>query len=394
MIRLVGAADATPEALLPVATQLAEARDRQLDELGPGLAVNAVVICDAEVAPRESYRVCEELGVELVCFDDSYDRPRLAQLVTAQPEDLPSSHPAVHPTHQSDAEQQAEIDRIMAEDDGAEASLQEWLSEEGDDTGTMAPHGAIDSADAADDFGEGEIPQSLLWNDRHPYQLRLFIQEEPDFEMPPISLQHLTGAALRERKLQLARAYFGFDPEVEGIGCPLTLQGYERAFFVYGGSSLIEYRKPPRLPSRRGPSVRIGTISRLTRGSYLSLSTRVGAPTSAPAQGDDILTPVDDGDIVITSRRIAFIGERSHRDWRYDQLVSSRVETLRVEGFAPSKALMMSVSNRTKVSGFYLDSDIVSTLEFVIKLARCRSADERQSLVRSLAEDTRPAAAP
>jgi len=126
MIRLVGPERCAPKELRPVATLLADARARQLNELGPGMAVNAVVICDADAVAPESYRICEALGVELICFNDTYDRLRLAQIVTAQPEDLPSTHPAVHGDHQSDAEQKAQLNAILDEDDGSADSLAEW----------------------------------------------------------------------------------------------------------------------------------------------------------------------------------------------------------------------------------------------------------------------------
>jgi len=384
MIRLAGPDRCSPDEIRPVAIELAAARDRQLIELGEGVAVNAVLICDAESVSRESYRVCESLGVELVCFNDSYDRPRLAQIVTAQPEDLSSSHPAVHSDHRSDEEQRVELEAILAEADSAAASLAEW-----DVDGHLEPcplDALLDVTSDADAVLEhdGGVPKSWAWNEHHPYELRLFWSEEPDFEMPPITLEGLSGAALSERRLQIARAYFGFDPEAEGADCSLELRGCERVFFLLSGSGLVEYRKPPRRPQRRGPSVRIGTVSRITRGTYLSMSTRVGTPAADQPPRDEILTPVDDGDIVVTSDRVAFVGERMHREWRYGQLLGSRVETLRVDGFPPTKALMMSTSNRSKVSGFYLNFGLVSTLEFMIELARCQTAEDRQKLVRSL----------
>lgn len=131
--------------------------------------------------------------------------------------------------------------------------------------------------------------------------------------------------------------------------------------------------------------MRVGAFSRITSGTFLTMSTRVGSPTAAPAPTDEVLSPVDDGDIIITTRRVAFVGERMHRDWHHDQMISSRIAPLHVEGFPPMKALLMSTSNRSKVSGFYLDPDLVGTLEFMITLARCESTEERQALVRSLA---------
>ncbi len=383
MIRLVGSDRCSPNELQPVATALAAVRDRQLQELGPGVAVNAVVVCDTASVSRESYRVCESVGVELVCFNDTYDRPRLAQIVTAQSEDLPSTHPAVHKNHQSDQERKAELDAALGDDEGALDSLAAW--EFDSDPDLFEPDTGLELAPVADELEhEGGVPRSWAWNDEHPYDLRLFWSEEPDFDMPPVSLEGLSGAALRERKVQLARAYMGFDPESEGIQCPLMLKGYERVFFVLGGSGLVEYRKPPRLPARRGPSVRVGTVSRVTRGTYLSMSTRVGSTAVDAAPAEEVLTPVDDGYIVVTSDRVAFVGERMQREWRHRQAIGSRVETLRVDGFPPAKAVMIPTSNRVRVSGFYLNDGLVSTLQFMIELARCQSAEDRQKLVRSL----------
>ncbi len=383
MIRLVQSDRCSPDELQPVAIALAAVRDRQLQELGPGVAVNAVVVCDAASVSRESYRVCESVGVELVCFNDTYDRPRLAQIVTARSEDLPSTHPAVHSDHQSDEEHQAELEPALGDDEGGSDAPAAWYPDS--DSDLFEPDAELELTTVADEFEhEGGVPKSWAWNDEHPYELRLFWGEEPDFDMPPISLEGLIGPALRERKVQLARAYMGFDPESEGIHCPLMLKGYERVFFVLSGSGLVEYRKPPRLPARRGPSVRVGTVSRITRGTYLSMSTRVGSPTVEAAPTEEVLTPVDDGYIVVTSDRVAFVGERMHREWRHRHAIGSRVETLRVDGLPPAKAVMIPTSNRAKVAGFYLSDGLVSTLQFMIELARCQSAEDRQKLVRFL----------
>ncbi len=137
---------------------------------------------------------------------------------------------------------------------------------------------------------------------------------------------------------KLARAAQAATGPGGGADSGVILKAGEVALWM-GQASLIEPRRQQGhyQGSYSGVSFRIAKGVRYT----------VGGSRGHYVPGPEVQTPVDSGRAVVTTQRVLFIGGRSNREWAYSKLVS-------VDSSANDATVLLSVSNRQKVSGLHL----------------------------------------
>jgi hypothetical protein len=82
----------------------------------------------------------------------------------------------------------------------------------------------------------------------------------------------------------------------------------------------------------------------------------------------------DNGQVLVTSRRLVFLGPRNNREWSYDRLTG-----LIHDPTAPMT--LMRVSNRKAVSGVLIDPPAAASFRFNLQLAIADAAGDRAGLV-------------
>jgi hypothetical protein len=120
----------------------------------------------------------------------------------------------------------------------------------------------------------------------------------------------------------------------------IMLTGGEVGLWAMPGS-LVE--------ARRGPGHYQGRSSGVSVPIGFGVRYRTGSSRGHYVQGKEVLTPIDAGRIVITTQRVVFAGQKQTREWRFSKLVAP-------SGINGGKGMLLSVSNRQKVSGVLFQS--------------------------------------
>lgn len=144
-----------------------------------------------------------------------------------------------------------------------------------------------------------------------------------------------------------------------GDDCPIITKRGEEALLVVRGCALVETRRP-RATYRGGSS---GMSFRIAKGVYWRVGGHRGAITPAPEETTLIDGRDGQGVLVVTNRRGVFAGNLHTREFRWDRLVSVRVERLGEDLFA----LQMPVENRQRVSGVVVDEETLPTVHSRIR---------------------------
>ena len=151
----------------------------------------------------------------------------------------------------------------------------------------------------------------------------------------------------------------------------------EAIFVVAQGTGLVE---PRRLPGEyvggyRGVSVRIAK----------GVSYRVGASRGTYARGPEQQTIVDEGETIITDRRVVFLGSTRNREWAYAKMLGYQHD--------PTGATYIQVSNRQNVSGVAYGEDVIPALPFKFDLALAHFSGELDDFREALAAQLEAATA-
>ena len=165
--------------------------------------------------------------------------------------------------------------------------------------------------------------------------------------------------------LNEARTFTGDDHEAGNF----VLHRDERTFLLARGVVLIEPRTAPGqyAGGSRGVSIRVAK----------GVSYRVGQSRGTYQPGPTRPTPIDEGDAIITNKRVIFRGPKATREWRFDKLVGS---TDSDDGYWTA----LQVSNRQKVSGIGYGSDHADIVRFRLHLALADWRGTRERLVAEL----------
>ncbi|MFE3032860.1 hypothetical protein ACFXKY_14580 [Streptomyces canus] len=118
----------------------------------------------------------------------------------------------------------------------------------------------------------------------------------------------------------------------------IILKKNEAALWV-GQASLVEPRRQPGYYSGGSAGVRL----HIAKG----VSYRIGASSRSYTPGPEVQTPVDQGSIIVTTRRVVFKGLKASREWVFDKLLG-------IDDATDGTSVLLHVSNRQKVSGLLL----------------------------------------
>lgn len=155
--------------------------------------------------------------------------------------------------------------------------------------------------------------------------------------------------------LIIATAHFA--PGVEGSEAAsygANLKKGEVLFKTYSSASLVEVKRAPGHFQAGTSSARF----RVMKG----VSVGVGGARGRYVPGPESPTPIDVGDVFITSSRVQFMGSRQSREWSFAKLI----------GLQPSEDgqwTAMPVTNRQKVSGIGYGQDMAFEVNFWLELA-------------------------
>ncbi|MCU1615932.1 MAG: hypothetical protein JWO98_3472 [Frankiales bacterium] len=123
-----------------------------------------------------------------------------------------------------------------------------------------------------------------------------------------------------------------------GIEAGIMLKAGEVALWS-GAASLVE----PRRQQGHYEGAYSGVSFRIAKGVRYT----VGGSRGHYVPGPEVQTPIDTGRAVITTQRVVFSGGKANREWAFAKLVS-------MDSSADDATVLISVSNRQKVSGLHL----------------------------------------
>lgn len=145
----------------------------------------------------------------------------------------------------------------------------------------------------------------------------------------------------------------------------VVLKHGERLFCYAAAAQLVEMRHA----TGHSVGASSGFSFRIAKG----VSWRVGRSRGTHLPGPESCTPVDEGAVYITDRRVVFAGSRQARDWSFANLLGVRHEET-------SPVTWLPVSNRQRVSGLAYGGDETVRLRFMLALAQADSSGERGAL--------------
>jgi hypothetical protein len=186
-------------------------------------------------------------------------------------------------------------------------------------------------------------------------------------------LQSWKGALTKaEELLETARVFSG-TPAAEAE-VPLVAKKDERVFLHITGAGLVE---PRRLPGqwKGGHS---GVSFRIAKGVHW----RVGGTRGTYEQAAEALSTIDQGDVVITDKRVVFLGGKQTREWAFAKLMGVQHDERVGETY-------MQVSNRQKVSGIGYGAAAAQDVMFRLSLALAHHNDTVEKMVADLEDDVR-----
>jgi hypothetical protein len=114
--------------------------------------------------------------------------------------------------------------------------------------------------------------------------------------------------------------------------------------------------------SRRGKGHYQGGSSGFSFRVAKGINYRIGATRGTFVQGEEQLTPIDTGTVVVTTQRAVFLGGKQTREWAWSKLLG-------IDHEGASNVTLLHVSNRQKASGVVTGGDAVAQLRFRLELA-------------------------
>jgi hypothetical protein len=123
-----------------------------------------------------------------------------------------------------------------------------------------------------------------------------------------------------------------------GVDAGIMLKAGEVALWS-GAASLVE----PRRQQGHYSGAYSGVSFRVAKGVRYT----VGGSRGHYVPGPEVQTPIDSGRAVVTTGRVVFAGGKATREWAFSKLVS-------MDSSADDATVLISVSNRQKVSGVHL----------------------------------------
>ncbi len=153
------------------------------------------------------------------------------------------------------------------------------------------------------------------------------------------------------------------------IGSTFAPKRGESVFGSFNGCRLIEVK--------RGSGTYQGGYSgfsfRISRG----ISYHVGGSRCTYVQGSEQLQITDEGQVVVSNKRVVFQGGLNSREWAYAKLISVQHDPIR-------PITMIHVSNRQKVSGIAYPADQATQVRFALELGAAIETGNTRTLIGSI----------
>lgn len=167
--------------------------------------------------------------------------------------------------------------------------------------------------------------------------------------------------------LSTARSGSGFRPEQ--VGSNFVPKRGESLFGVFNGCKLIEVK--------RGAGTYHGGSSgfsfRVSRG----IRYHVGGSRGTFVQGSEELRITDEGQAVVSNKRVVFQGGLNSREWAFGKLIGLQHD--------PSRPItLIHVSNRQKVSGIAYPPEQAPQVRYAFELAAAIEAGDTRPLIASI----------
>jgi hypothetical protein len=167
--------------------------------------------------------------------------------------------------------------------------------------------------------------------------------------------------------LSTARSESGFRPDQ--VGSSFVPKRGESLFGAFDGCRLIEVK--------RGAGTYHGGSSgfsfRVSRG----IRYHVGGSRGTFVQGSEELRITDEGQAVVSNKRVVFQGGLNSREWAFGKLIGLQHD--------PSRPItLIHVSNRQKVSGIAYPPDQAAEFRYALELAAAIEAGDTRPLIASI----------
>lgn len=169
-----------------------------------------------------------------------------------------------------------------------------------------------------------------------------------------------------QQRIGMAESWTGGEP---GDAAGFLLKKGEVPYLVISGCLLIEPRRAP----GHFEGGHQGASFRVAKG----VTYRVGGSRGTYVPGPESPTPIDQGDALISNKRVVFRGAKQTREWLFDKLLGYDHDER--DGWTA-----LQVSNRQKTSGVLYGTEMSNEVQFRLALALAEHSGTRDSLVAGL----------
>jgi len=160
--------------------------------------------------------------------------------------------------------------------------------------------------------------------------------------------------------------------DIEGLFDPcdtgFILKKGEYAIGLIANCSLLE--------TRRAPGSYQGGYGGVSFPIYGKIRIHTGATKGKFIPGDESITSISDGDVLITNKRAMFRGDVNNKEWLYSKLMACEHHP---EGYTT-----FAVSGQVKTTGFSYGSDVASEVQFRLELGIAVSNETTDQLLAQL----------
>ena len=161
--------------------------------------------------------------------------------------------------------------------------------------------------------------------------------------------------------------------DIEGLFNPYDDHGFilkkdEYAIALISGSALLE--------TRRAPGRYQGGYGGVSFPIFGRVRAHTGASKGKLIPGEESITPISDGEVLITNKRAMFRGDTNNKEWVYSKLMACEHH--------PAGYTTFAVSGQAKTTGFAYGTDAASEVQFRLELGIAISNETTSQLLAQL----------
>ena len=180
-------------------------------------------------------------------------------------------------------------------------------------------------------------------------------------------------AAQLDDFIESARTFGGATvAELGGDTAGFVLADGERCFGIFVGTFLIEPRSGGGSWQGRSQGVSVPVA--------FGLRYRIGASKGQYVKHPDVPTPIDEGNAIVTDRRVMFAGNHQTREWVWAKCIA-------IDHHTDAPWTGIAVSNREKISGLLYDDTHAPDVRFRLDLAHAVATGSVATLIAQLEQE-------